>query len=98
MDAVFSGVGAAFFVIGDDGLSGFLRRPGVKRVAVTNVDVRRHSPVRRAGRSTIFVASGLNERGEQGEIVGHHRCPDIRVEVREPPPGATPQPECALQA
>jgi DNA-binding CsgD family transcriptional regulator len=32
----------------------------------------------------------------KGEIVGHHRCPDIRVEVREPSPGATPQPECGL--
>ena len=30
-------------------------------------------------------------------LLKQHR-PDIRVEVREPTPGTTPQPECALQA
>ena len=97
-DAVFVGVCAACFVSGDDGISVFFEATGGKMCCQGE---RRHEDAF-AGAARValdnFFASGLNERGEQGEIVGHDRCPDIRVEVREPAPGATPQPECALQA
>ena len=69
---------------------GWLERSDTPRAIGRRVPV--SSLVPRAG------TSGRFEAGQQGEVVGDHRGPDVGLEVAEPAPGAARQTVGPLEA